>query len=147
MLKLFGAAVLAATMTLSSAIPAGAIGTQLFASLFSGNERPSIPPSAANGTASVVIVNATTICWSLLLTGGGGGVPTAAHIHRGGPGVVGPVVVPLLPPASTTTGFRASCRTGLPAALVSDIRLNPSNYYVNIHTSAFATGYVRGQLF
>jgi hypothetical protein len=67
----------------------------------------------------------------------------AAHIHRGDAGVAGPVVVPLQTPnaAGTSSGCAPAART-----LVAAILANPASYYVNIHTSEFPNGAVRGQL-
>ena len=67
---------------------------------------------------------------------------TAAHIHHAPAGVNGPVVVPLTPP---TSGSVTDCTTADPA-LARDIVTNPENYYVNVHTTVFPGGAVRGQL-
>lgn len=69
----------------------------------------------------------------------------AAHIH----GVAGRteaagIVVPLLPPTGAT-GSRSEC-VGVEAGLLAAIIANPGNYYVNVHTTAFPGGEVRGQL-
>lgn len=67
----------------------------------------------------------------------------AAHIHEGERGVAGPVVVPLTPPAAdgTVTGTAP-----VDAALMQRIQQNPAGFYVNVHTSDFPNGAVRGQL-
>jgi CHRD domain len=67
---------------------------------------------------------------------------TAAHIHNAPVGVNGPIVVPLTPP---TSGSVTDCTTADPA-LARDIVRNPENYYVNVHTTVFPAGAVRGQL-
>jgi hypothetical protein len=67
---------------------------------------------------------------------------TAAHIHNAPAGVNGPVVVPLTPP---TSGSVTDCTTADPA-LARDIVVHPENYYVNVHTTVFPAGAVRGQL-
>lgn len=68
----------------------------------------------------------------------------AAHIHAGADGVAGPVVVTLDPPDAT--GVSAGCVTDLERSLVKAIRKHPAEYYVNVHTSDFTDGAVRGQL-
>jgi hypothetical protein len=69
----------------------------------------------------------------------------AAHIH----GVAGRteaagIVVPLVPPSSAT-GSSSDC-VGVEAGLLAAIVANPRHYYVNVHTTAFPGGEVRGQL-
>lgn len=69
---------------------------------------------------------------------------TAAHIHSGAFGVAGPVVVPLGPPDAD--GKVKGCAAGLDPDLIRDIGRHPRSYYVNVHTSDFPAGAIRGQL-
>ena len=68
---------------------------------------------------------------------------TAAHIHVGSAEVAGPVVVGLVAPDATGT---SSACVAADRELVRAIIGNPDNYYVNVHTSEFPPGAVRGQL-
>jgi hypothetical protein len=68
----------------------------------------------------------------------------AAHIHEAAAGVAGPVVVPLAPPDAS--GFSSGCVSDVDRELILDILQNPEEYYVNVHTSDFPAGAVRGQL-
>jgi hypothetical protein len=73
--------------------------------------------------------------------------PVAAHIHRGGANVNGPIVVPLESlPVSGDPGSSAGCTT-LTRRLVRQIRRNPGRFYVNVHTGDFQDGAIRGQMF
>ena len=67
----------------------------------------------------------------------------AMHIHRGGAGLAGPVVVPLATPAADGTA-----RGCAPAArpLVAAMLASPATFYLNIHTAEFQGGAIRGQL-
>lgn len=68
---------------------------------------------------------------------------SAAHIHIGPTGTPGPVVVPLAPPDAT--GISGGCVTAA-RALIKAILKTSSAYYVNIHTTDFPAGAIRGQL-
>ena len=75
------------------------------------------------------------------------GTVTAAHIHRGAAGVPGPVVVPLFVSQSFAgTGDSRGCIRGVDSELTKDINRNPTNYYVNVHSTVFPPGAIRGQL-
>jgi hypothetical protein len=66
-----------------------------------------------------------------------------AHIHEGAAGENGPVVVPLNPPdASGVSSGCAEVSRELALAIIQD----PENYYVNVHTTDFENGALRGQL-
>lgn len=67
----------------------------------------------------------------------------AAHIHVGPATTTGPVVVGLSAPDAS--GVSSGCVSADPA-LIKAIRQNPDAYYVNVHTSDFPAGAVRGQL-
>lgn len=68
---------------------------------------------------------------------------TAAHIHDGAADVAGPVVVTLGGPGEN--GISQGCTTA-DAALINDIRAHPEEYYVNVHTTDYPSGAIRGQL-
>jgi hypothetical protein len=68
----------------------------------------------------------------------------AAHIHVGPAGVAGPIVVPLTAPDAN--GSSGGCVGGVDQQLLRAIRSNPRQYYVNVHTTDFPAGAVRGQL-
>ncbi|MCB2229508.1 CHRD domain-containing protein [bacterium] len=65
--------------------------------------------------------------------------PTMAHIHRGAPCVSGPVVFGFVAPASPIAATWA-----ISPADVQD--LFDGNLYINIHTSLFPSGEIRGQI-
>jgi hypothetical protein len=69
--------------------------------------------------------------------------PTASHIHRGAPGVAGPVVITL---ANSYPGDRATGTLTADPALLAEINGNPAGFYFNIHNADFPNGAIRGQL-
>ena len=126
--------------------------TPLVARLLGANEVPPADPDGLGGAAITFDildpndpVAGAQACWDLSysnLTG----IPIAAHIHRGIAGVVGPVVVPA---GASFTGLQANSSTGcvdMDPALATEITTTPSNFYVNVHTSDFPGGAIRGQL-
>jgi uncharacterized repeat protein (TIGR01451 family) len=76
------------------------------------------------------------------------GATVAAHIHAGAEGVNGPVVVPLFggspPPFDSTHPLVGSVAVN--PADAAAILANPADFYVNVHTSNFPAGEIRGQL-
>ncbi|HEV7764514.1 MAG TPA: CHRD domain-containing protein [Thermoanaerobaculia bacterium] len=116
-----------------------------------------VPPanSAAFGSAFVTLdpVN-NTIAWEAHASGIAS--PTMAHIHRGPAGVNGPVIINFATSPAEIAGGRTSgagpiseVNTGnlTPADLTALSSASTANgYYVNIHSTAFPSGEVRGQL-
>jgi len=121
-----------------------AFGKVTFNTTLSGaNEVPPADPDGT-GTATVTVDNATSqLCYTLAVQNIA--LPAAAaHIHRGAAGVKGDVVVPfdVSPDAS---GNATSC-VSVDAALLQEIANNPAGFYVNVHSSEFPDGAVRGQV-
>lgn len=117
-------------------------GKGFTAQLAGGNEPG---PSATSGSGTALIRLDTAdglVCYDLKVSGIEPAL--AAHIHHGPAGVSGPIVVPLVPP-SQQTGESKGC-VQADASLIADIRANPSQYYVNVHTQSFPGGAIRGQL-
>ena len=106
-----------------------------------GSEETSPPvPAGAKGTATITLDDAAnTVCYQLTYTGIS--KPTMAHIHTGAKGVAGPPAVDFHLEKNGDKG----CVSADPTALAA-IRDNPAGHYVNIHTSEFPKGAMRGQL-
>lgn len=104
-------------------------------------ERPGPGDPDGSGTATFAVnPGQGEVCYTLTVTGIE--PATAAHVHRAGPDVAGPVIIPL---AAPTTGMSSGC-----AAITRDLALeliqDPAAFYVNVHNAPFPAGAVRGQL-
>ncbi|MGH3084991.1 MAG: CHRD domain-containing protein [Gaiellaceae bacterium] len=118
-------------------------GVRLSANLTGAAEVPGPGDPDGAGTATIRLrVGQAQICH--MLTASNITLPaSAAHIHVAPAGVAGPVVVPLTTPDAD--GSVEGC-VSAPRALVKQILNNPTGYYVNVHTSDYPAGAIRGQL-
>jgi hypothetical protein len=126
--------------------PAFAEGRPLSATLTGAAEVPGPGDADASGAARVTLNEGQgAICFDLDWAGIDGTV-VAAHIHAAPAGVAGPVIVPLFTGAFAGTGSASACIRGVSEELVKAIRHDPERYYVNIHSTVFPAGAIRGQL-
>lgn len=98
----------------------------------------------ADGSARAdvsVSENLGKICYNIYNIHGLGPI-TAAHIHRGATGENGPAVIPLT--TAPEGGFKGC--VDAPDWLQDAMKSNFNGYYVNIHTSEYPNGAIRGQL-
>ena len=126
---------------------ASAQTVQFFAVLDGGNETQAADGNG-QGVASVMLGLSGQICFSILTRAIA--APNAAHIHRGKPGVAGPIVIPLTTPTAAgvpQTFASAGCLSGQDTDVLRQIRNSPQNFYINVHNGPFPDGAVRGQLF
>ncbi|MGH2695356.1 MAG: CHRD domain-containing protein, partial [Actinomycetota bacterium] len=78
--------------------------------------------------------------------------PFAAHIHVGGEGVDGPILVPFFDAASPEEALPDQiagvngCARDVPRSDIRAIKDDPAGHYVNVHTESFPGGAIRGQL-
>lgn len=95
-----------------------------------------------SGTAAVTVnPGQGELCYDLAVAGID--PATAAHVHEGVEGEVGPPVVTLgVPDAS---GAATGC-LNLSKELLQRLLHEPSGFYVNVHSAEFPQGAVRGQL-
>lgn len=139
------------------ATPVSAQTYTLTAALSGSGEAPTPLLTGAFGTATVTVDMGTrTVTYRVDVFNLPSGV-TAAHIHVGGIGLAGPVVVDFAPPtpASNDFSFGGTVRD-------SEFRLQPvygirsaddmfqailgGNSYVNVHSAVNTGGEIRGQL-
>lgn len=118
-------------------------GQPLTVTLTGVAERPAPADPDATGTATLRLRRGQgRLCFTLNaanLT-----LPAAgAHIHRGTADETGPIVVPLRAPAA---GGTARGCVAVSRALVRELLSAPTQFYVNVHTTEFPGGAIRGQL-
>ena len=119
--------------------------TTLSTSLSGDEEAPGPGDKNGKGWVTLTVEPDGTICYEGKVQAIGRQI-TGAHIHIGAAGVPGPVVVDLDPFGADVTGNKAAhCVTTTPATAAAIIA-NPSNYYVNVHTTDYPGGAIRGQL-
>jgi hypothetical protein len=136
---------------------AAATNTPFVAHLLGSNEVPNSTPGSETqdpdgfGNAAITF-NLTSgsedMCWDLSY-GNLTGTPIAAHIHGpAAPGANGPVVLPFTPFSTLGATSASNCRalTAPEIVIATDLVAHPENYYVNIHTTDFPGGAIRGQL-
>ena len=122
-------------------------GRPLDTVLLGANEAPNAGDPDATGTAKLRLNSGRQrVCYELTWRNVDGTV-NAAHIHEAPPGEAGPIRVDLFVGQSLPgTGSASAC---VPAsrALIKDIRKDPDDYYVNVHSVPnFPGGAIRGQL-
>ena len=130
-----------AVAALAAAFAAGAANnaatTKLEANLRGSNEHA---PASNRGKTELRLTPSTgKVCWETKITKIDG-KPNASHIHKGGKGVSGNVVVPL------GAGYKRQGCTTAAKSLVKAIVKNPGAYYVNVHNAKHPAGAMRGQL-
>ena len=130
-----------AILALPSAVAAG--GRPFVTSLSGANERPNPADPDGSGTAWVTINSGQgEVCFAIFVEDIA--LPAiGAHIHVGDATISGPVVVGLAPPDAT--GSSDGC-VSADKELLKTIIQEPWNYYINVHSTEYPGGAVRGQL-
>ena len=127
-----------AVSALLATAPAHAQINSFVAFLNGANETPGLGDPDGFGIATVVIdASANTVAWSIMannivtpLTG--------AHIHAGGAGVAGPIIVDFSGQMSGSGLFDLDLASITPG--------NAAAFYVNLHNVVYPAGAIRGQL-
>jgi hypothetical protein len=121
----------------------GVLAMPLHAPMNGANEAPGPGDPDGTGYARFLLSHqAGEVCYALAVQDIT--LPAVgAHIHRAPAGSAGPIVVPLTAPDAS--GMSSGC-VKVDHALMNEILANPSAFYVNVHTTDFRPGAVRGQL-
>jgi hypothetical protein len=122
-----------------------AVGSRIYVDVVRLTGAAEVPgpgdPDASGISIIVIVPDKDLVCW-VNRWRNIDGTGFFGHIHVGAVGVGGPPVVPFQSPPGVESP-RHGCLVDPDAdAIVA----NPANYYVNIHSSAFPPGAIRGQL-
>jgi hypothetical protein len=115
----------------------------LTATLTGDGEVPPVETDAAGLARITLDRRKHLLCYELIITGI---EPVAGHIHRSAPGTNGGPVVDLDTFGEPFGPTSAGCTVVDDAALLRDMVQHPRRYYVNLHTTAYPGGEIRGQL-
>jgi CHRD domain len=148
-----------------SAVPSTARSAEIFtADLLGAEEVPPISTNARGLFVGVLDDGATTLSFTLLYFGlEGGSPPVVAHIHFGSHSVNGGVVAffcggggkPACPADGvavtgtiTAADVVGAAAQGITAGEFAELAraMRNGNTYANVHTGAFASGEIRGQV-
>jgi hypothetical protein len=142
-----------ATETVTLALRADGASLAVFNTTLTAAEEPNgASTSEAMGFAQARVLADDTIEFLLVINNLGDETFTRAHIHKAPAGVNGGIVWDFLElgnPVATISGQPAILRgVARPraAADLEDLLAHPDNYYVNVHSTAFPGGAIRGQL-
>jgi hypothetical protein len=138
----FGPLVVAVIAVAALGITAGPASAKTLNASMNGNVE--VPKGDPDGTGTAKITTSRAkgrVCYDIKLSKVGS--VTAGHIHKGGKGKAGAVVVPLFGAATTRP---KGCVTGVKKSLIRSIDRNPGRFYVNVHNADYPGGAVRGQL-
>jgi CHRD domain len=141
-------AVLAVALAAAAVATAGNGGRPLSATLTGAAEVPGPGDSDASGEAFLRLNQGQericfTVSWADI-----DGTVLVGHIHPGAAGEVNPPLVDLFFGPLPGTGSASGCSQDpdIDRGLIKAIRKHPSDYYVNVHSTEFEAGAVRGQL-
>ena len=135
---------LASTAVLASGLASGLAASPVGAAPaipLNGEQEPAGGDPDGHGFFTYSI-DGTTFCWTLSWESIP--QPFAGHVHVAPRNVAGPVVVDL-----NADGVGGPDMTGcreISSTLAAAITADPKAYYVNLHTSDFPAGVIRGQL-
>lgn len=151
-LMALGSAVFVAGCGDDNNTPAGPVTETFRATLDGASERPTPRTTTATATANFIL-RRDTLYWTITLTNATN--VTASHIHVGTADVAGGIILPLTPPVSNTSiaGFIARSAFAPPSAPNQALTfdglldlLRNGGSYVNVHTTTFPGGEIRGQV-
>lgn len=137
----------------TAAAPGGLVRGQLsqdpvvFTTTMLGSNETVVVDAAAEGTATLVVTGVFTCSFAIEMIDPAATLLTAGHIHDGGAGVDGPVLINLLDaPDLNVTGLTATGSVIFTGRTFARLLAVPELFYANMHTLLAPGGIVRGQM-
>jgi len=129
-------------------LPAGTALAQTYGAVLTGSQEAPTPTTTPGfGNATVSFTDATHTNINVTITVANLGSPiNNFHIHEGAAGVAGPVVINLIGLGGVFSGGKMTGTFPVAADVATRLLANPANFYVNVHTTQFPGGAIRGQL-
>ena len=141
-----------ASRTPSFSVTQEANPTVFNVTLLAENEPNGASTSESKGQAQVKVYEDGTMEFTFTVNNKSAETYTRAHIHKAAAGANGPIHwdfleagIPVASISDQPSQLRGIARARA-AAVLADLLANPSGYYVNVHSTAFPGGAVRGQL-
>ena len=107
------------------------------------SEPPYEGDSDGTGEATLTVnLGQREVCWETTVSNLD--PATASHIHEAAAGIRGGIVVFLSAPDGT--GHASGCTSDVDPEVIKRILKNPAGFYVNVHTTVYPAGAIRGQL-
>jgi hypothetical protein len=132
-------------LALALLLGVSAAHAETFGAVLTGGQENPPTGSAGIGTATVTLDSAHTSITVVMFISGLTAAVSDAHIHEGVAGTNGPVRIGLTPGTNLVNG-RMNVTLPIDKSRGDDIAANPGKYYLNVHTSTFPGGEIRGQL-
>jgi hypothetical protein len=128
------------------ALSSSAAFAQTLGAVMTGSQE--VPPTTTPGFGNATVTfDSTRTNITVTITVANLGAPiNNFHIHEGPAGTAGPVVINLIGLGGTFTNGTMTGTFPVDAAVAQRMLQNPGNFYVNVHTTQFPGGAVRGQL-
>ena len=152
--SLFRTTILSVLVLSMAATVAASDSRRLRTDLRGSNEVPPADPDGRGKATVWIDLEDNEVCFEFSFDDAG--TPNRGHIHRGPPGVNGPIEVTFFELVGMPDDPRndqlerrsrlSGCAEDVPTALLNEIKANPSAFYVNLHNARFPGGMIRGQL-
>ena len=140
--------------TVRATLVVAAVGAFLFGTSAAAQAAPAVPLNPGQEVAEIVSdahgfftyeIDEDQFCWTLDVSGLTTPVG-AAHVHENVRNENGGIVIHLDVVVGATSFETEDCETVTDEALLNRLEEDPRGFYVNVHTTRYPGGEIRGQL-